>query len=86
MSERIVYTLHALERLKQRKISLEAVRSCLIDPDRVVQEDNTKRAVKRVSDRALVVVYREEGQEDHRNNGLSIVQSRQIPQKMSLAR
>ncbi len=55
---KIHYTLHALERMKQRGIDRELVESCLEKPDKVDKLNNVYRCVKRISEKVLVVVYR----------------------------
>ncbi len=56
---RIRYTLHALERIKQRGIEREAVEECLRNPDKVISLNNVFQCVKKVEkDKVLIVVYR----------------------------
>ncbi len=59
MSEkRVVYTRHAPERLAQRGITFEEVRHCVLNPDRELVEDGVRKAIKKMNDRVLIVVYR----------------------------
>lgn len=61
MSKRIVYTIHAIQRVLQRNIPAELVVLCIDSPDKLLAENRVKKAVKKVDDKAIVVVYREEG-------------------------
>jgi hypothetical protein len=54
----IIFTMHALERMKHRKISRDEVLSCLRNPDRASKLNDIYRAVKREDGRVLVVIYR----------------------------
>lgn len=56
---KIYYTLHAIERMKQRGINREEVRICLNNPDKII-EDKDSKCVKKLNDEALIVVYRME--------------------------
>ncbi len=60
MRDRIRYTLHALERMAQRGISKEEVEGCIKSPDQAIRGE-VVRAIKDIGDKALVVVYRLEG-------------------------
>ncbi|MCE4613890.1 MAG: DUF4258 domain-containing protein [Desulfurococcales archaeon] len=51
------YTLHAIERMRQRGISREEVKACLDSPDKII-EDKESKCVKKLNDKALIVVYR----------------------------
>lgn len=55
------YTLHAVERMKQRGISLKDAESCLNNPEKII-ESSESRCIKKLDDRALVVVFRREGE------------------------
>ncbi len=41
---KIRYTLHAVERMKQRGISREEVEDCLSNPDKTLEQDRLLRA------------------------------------------
>ena len=60
MSRRIVYTVHAIQRILQRNIPTDLVVLCISNPDRLLAEDRVKKAVKKIDGKAIVVVYREE--------------------------
>ena len=55
---KIIYTIHALRRLKQRNISKLLVEGCVKKPDKLISEDDVKRVVKRLNEKVLVVIYR----------------------------
>ena len=55
---KIRYTLHALERMKQRGIDKELVEECLENPDRTLLKEDTYRCIKKIDDKVLVVIYR----------------------------
>ena len=55
---KIRYTLHALERMKQRGIDKELVEECLENPDRILFEEDTHKCVKKIGDKVLVAIYR----------------------------
>ncbi|MCE4623239.1 MAG: DUF4258 domain-containing protein [Caldisphaeraceae archaeon] len=53
----IHYTLHALERMKQRGIDRELVYDCLRNPDKEEEIGNSLRCVKKLNGKVLVVIY-----------------------------
>ena len=55
---KIIYTIHALRRLKQRNINKSLVEECVKQPDKLISEDYVKRAIKRLNEKALAVIYR----------------------------
>ncbi len=55
---KIRYTLHALERMKQRCINKELVEYCLEKPDKTLLKEDTYRCIKKIDERVLVVIYR----------------------------
>jgi len=55
---RIRYTLHALERMRQRGIEKKLVEQCLGAPDKDEEIEDVRRCVKRLGDRVLVVIYK----------------------------
>jgi len=55
---KIHYTLHALERMKQRGVNRELIESCLNKSDKIDKLDNIYRCVKKINKKVLVVVYR----------------------------
>lgn len=56
---RIRYTLHALERMRQRGINRELIEDCLEYPDKVDSLNDIYRCIKKLDDRVLVLIYRE---------------------------
>ena len=56
---KIRYTLHAIERMRQRGISREEVKVCLNNPDKIIEGKESK-CVKKLNNKALIVVYRME--------------------------
>lgn len=56
---RIRYTLHALERVRQRKIDRSLVEDCLMHPDKIISGNDVyrvHRCVKRINDKVIVVI------------------------------
>jgi len=56
----ILFTLHALERIKHRKISRDEVIACIINPDKTERFREITKAIKKINDQVLVVYYRHE--------------------------
>ncbi|WP_148678869.1 DUF4258 domain-containing protein [Aeropyrum pernix] len=56
---KIFYTLHALERLRQRGITREQVEQCLREPDKIEELEGLYRCIKRLNDKVLVTIYKE---------------------------
>ncbi len=54
---KIRYTLHAIERMRQRGIGREEVEVCLNNPDKIIEGKEFK-CVKKLDDKALIVIYR----------------------------
>ena len=57
---RIHYTLHALERMRQRGIGKASVEQCIMEPDREEKLENVWKCVKRLDSRVIIVIYRRE--------------------------
>ena len=57
--KRIIYTIHALKRMQERGINKEKVIICLRSPDKELVMNSEKKAIKRINNKALVVIYRE---------------------------
>ncbi len=55
---KIHYTLHALERMRQRGIRKDLVEQCVREPDRDERLDDVRRCIKRLDGKVLVVIYR----------------------------
>jgi len=51
----IIFTIHALERIKSRRISKDDVISCIENPDRTLKLNGIFRTVKREDNKVLVV-------------------------------
>ncbi len=57
----IRYTLHTLERMRQRGIERSLVEDCLRNPDK--EEglgDNVHRCIKKINRKVIVVIYKRE--------------------------
>lgn len=52
--------MHALERIRQRKIPIEKVSKCIESPDRVIVEHDLSKNIVKTNNNALIVVYRKE--------------------------
>ncbi len=55
---KIHYTLHALERMRQRGIRKDLVEQCVRESDRDERLDDVRRCIKRLDGKVLVVIYR----------------------------
>ena len=58
---KIVYTLHALERLRQRGITREQVEQCIRESDKTEKLEGLHEFIKRLNDKVLVVIFKESG-------------------------
>lgn len=56
----ILFTLHALERIKHRKIGRNEVIACIINPDKTERFGEITKAIKKVNGQVLVAYYRRE--------------------------
>ncbi len=56
----IIYTMHALERIRQRGIDKNLVLKCLSEPDKDEELENVRRCIKKINDKLIVVIYRKE--------------------------
>lgn len=56
----IIYSLHALERMRQRGISKKLVDLCLQDPDRSEELEEVCRCVKKIDDKMVIVISKRE--------------------------
>ncbi len=61
MIERIVYTKHAEERIKQRSISITHIEEVVNDPENVVEENEIEISQKIIGDKLLRVVFKRTG-------------------------
>jgi len=57
---KIRYTLHALERMRQRDISRELVEECIRNPDRDEKLEYARKCVKKLNNRVLIVIYKKD--------------------------
>jgi len=55
---KIVFTLHALERIKTRCINRSEIVLCITNPDKVDRLDGITRAIKKRDGEVLLVFYR----------------------------
>ena len=61
MDEKIIYSRHAEEKIKERRIDKEIVESTLLDPEEIIHSrDNIKIAYKIVGNKLLRVIFKEE--------------------------
>ena len=56
----IVFTLHALERLRQRGINKELVHLCIQNPDKEERNGEIHKCIKRVDNMVIIAIYRKE--------------------------
>ena len=47
-----------MERIRQRGLPLNLTRECVSKPDKVLRSNNIRKAVKKLDNKALVVVYK----------------------------
>jgi len=57
---KIIYSLHALERMRQRGISKELIVLCIQNPDKSEELEEVYRCIKKIDNKVIVVVYRRE--------------------------
>jgi len=55
---KIIYTIHALKRLRERKFSKNTIKECIENPLKIISEDNIKRVIKKLNDKLLIVFYK----------------------------
>ncbi len=72
---RIVFSLHALERMRQRGIGKELVVLCIQNPDRSEELEGVCRCVKKINNKVIIVIYR-------RENGKFIVVTAYLSSKL----
>jgi len=53
--KRIIYTVHALKRMRERGITKEEVTTCLRSPDKELTMNSEKKAIKRLNNKAIVI-------------------------------
>ncbi|MEM3716457.1 MAG: DUF4258 domain-containing protein [Candidatus Bathyarchaeia archaeon] len=56
----IIFTLHALERIKHRKINRDEVVACIINPDKIERAGEIMKAIRKINGQVLVAYYRHE--------------------------
>ena len=61
MPREILYTKHAEDMTKMRKISKELVNEALTDPDKIIDQNETRINHKIVGNKMLRVIYKESG-------------------------
>lgn len=54
----IIFTLHALERIKHRRISRNEVITCITNPDKIERTEEIIRAIRKINHQVLVAYYR----------------------------
>ena len=57
---RIIYSLHALERMRQRGIGKELIVLCIQKPDKSEELEGVYRCVKKIDNKVIIVIYRRE--------------------------
>ncbi len=56
----IIYSFHAIERMRQRGVSKKLVSLCLQDPDKSEEFEDVCRCVKKIDDKVVIVIYKRE--------------------------
>lgn len=59
--------MHALERIRQRKIPLKDVSKCIEAPDKVIVEHGTSKNIMKTNNNVLIVIFRRE------NNNIIVI-------------
>ncbi len=55
----IIYTMHALEKMRQRNIVKEKkIERCIERPDKLEELEDLYRCIKRLNDRLLITIYK----------------------------
>jgi len=57
---KIVYSLHALERIRQRGIDKKLIVLCIQKPDKSEELEEAYRSIKKIDNKVVVVIYRRE--------------------------
>ena len=57
---KIVYSLHALERIRQRGIVKKLIDLCIQKPDKSEELEEAYRSIKKIDNKVVVVIYRRE--------------------------
>ncbi len=57
---RIIYSLHALERMRQRGIDKKLVTLCIQDPDRSEKIEEVYRCIKKIDNKVIITIYKQE--------------------------
>ncbi len=57
---RMVFSLHALERMRQGGIDRELVVLCIQNLDKSEELEGVRRCVKRINNRVIIVIYKRE--------------------------
>ena len=63
----IIFTKHALERIKERKIKIEIVIDTLRSPDKTFKNKETTKYVKKINSKVIVVIA------SLKNNSIKII-------------
>ena len=54
---KIVYTKHAKQRILERDISEQEIKTVLEFPDYTISYENKKKSIKRIHDREITVIF-----------------------------
>ena len=71
----ILYSRHATQRMRERGIGSSDIELELLKPDRTTQLEEEKMAIKKINDRALIVIFRE-------TNGMNVIITAFVTSKM----
>jgi len=57
---RIIYSLHALERMRQRGIDKKLVTLCIQDSDKSEEIEGVYRCIKKIDNKVIITIYKQE--------------------------
>lgn len=55
----LIFSNHAKQRLRERRIDETLVRRCITNPDKVLQDSEEKKSALKVNGKVLILVYKE---------------------------
>ncbi|MEM1575723.1 MAG: DUF4258 domain-containing protein [Nitrososphaerota archaeon] len=61
---KIIYTVHALKRIRirERNLSKDIIKECIENPLKLISENNIKRVIRKMNNKLFVVIYKIENE------------------------